>query len=210
MEYQVLQIPAQGFASNCWLIYDPSSAEAAVIDPSASCEEILSSLRQRSLSLRWILLTHGHFDHIFSLDTLRGATGAPAALHAADAAALADPIANVSALFLHENHLYRPAERLLGEGETIPLGQGALRVLHTPGHSPGSVCYEADGLLFTGDTLFDMGVGRTDLPGGDDVQLRRSLARLHRLPDELRIFPGHGGTSSLLEQKQFNVYLQGE
>lgn len=207
MTYSVSLIPAPGFASDCWLLADPASREAAVIDPSAPCEEIETALRQKCLTLRWILLTHGHFDHLLSLDALRSRSEAPAVIHTADAPLLADPIGNVSALFLHDNHMYRPAERTVQEGDALPLGAGTIRVLHTPGHTPGSVCYEADGVLFTGDTLFDCGMGRTDLPGGDDWAMRQSLARLAALPDHVRIFPGHGAASDMGTQKQNNPYL---
>lgn len=207
MTYSVSLIPAPGFASDCWLLFDPVSGEAAVIDPSAPCEEIGQALRENCLTLRWILFTHGHFDHLFALDALRDASGAPAVIHEADASLLADPIANVSAIFLHENHIYRPAERTVREGDELLLGAGAIRVLHTPGHTPGSVCYAAGDILFTGDTLFDCGMGRTDLPGGDSFVMRRSLERLSLLADGIRICPGHGAPSDMGTQKQNNPYL---
>jgi len=200
-------VPAGGFAANCYLVWEETSRRAALIDPSAAAAAVSDALRERSLTLTHILLTHVHFDHILTLEALRAAFGVPVCVHAADAAALGDPIANVSSYLFHERLVCHDADHLLADGEEIRLGGGTLTVLHTPGHTPGSVVYRADGLLFTGDTLFDGSVGRTDLPGGDAGALRASLCRLAALPPETVICPGHGGTSTIGRQIRTNPFL---
>ena len=202
----VASIPAGGYASNCWLFWDEDAREAAVVDPSADVKSILAALQQRRLALKWILLTHGHFDHIFSLDALRDRTGAPAAIHAADAGTLTDPQGNASAYFLRENHIYRPAEKILSDGDRLTLGSEEIRVISAPGHTPGSAVYECGNIWFTGDVLFDGSIGRTDLPGGDMSAMRCSLARLIR-GEERILYPGHGGQTTLSLQKESNPYL---
>jgi len=204
----IKRIPAPGFSSNCWLFWDGPGGEAAVVDPSASAEDICAALEENGLVLKWIFLTHGHFDHLFALDALRQHTNAPAAIHQSDAEMLSDPVKNASALFFGEADRYRSPERLLSDGDTISVGELSVKVVHTPGHSPGSVCYRVEDVLFTGDTLFDGGIGRTDLPGGSTARLEASLAHLAHLPGSVRIYPGHGGISNVEEQKRTNPYLR--
>lgn len=195
----IQQLPAASpYGSNCWLI--TVGTQAAVIDPSAPTSTILRAMREAGCHLDTILLTHGHFDHILSVDALRQALpGVPVCVHSADAAMLTDGVQNASSLFFGQADTYSPADRLLRNGEVIRLGDASLTVLHTPGHSPGSVCFlsDADGLLFTGDTLFSDNVGRCDLPGGSYSALRHSLRSLSTLPRSLRIYPGHGSPASL-------------
>lgn len=215
----IQQLPGGSpYASDCWLLTtegsrsDGSRADsghvggghAAVLDPSAAAPVILRAVREAfpdgNGQLDAILLTHGHFDHITAVDALRQAVpGVPVYIHAADASMLTDGTRNASALFFGTADVYAPADRLLQDGDSIRLGDEVLSVLHTPGHSPGSVCYlnTADGTLFTGDTLFAFGIGRCDLWGGDSAAMRQSLRRLGSLPRTLRIFPGHGETAVL-------------
>lgn len=200
----IQQLPGGSpYASDCWLL-TTDSGHAAVIDPSAAAPVILRAVREAfpdgNGQLDAILLTHGHFDHITAVDALRQAVpGVPVYIHTADASMLTDGTRNASALFFGTADVYAPADRLLQDGDSIRLGDEVLSVLHTPGHSPGSVCYlnTADGTLFTGDTLFAFGIGRCDLWGGDSAAMRQSLRRLGSLPRTLRIFPGHGETAVL-------------
>lgn len=200
----IQQLPGGSpYASDCWLL-TTDSGHAAVIDPSAAAPVILRAVREAfpdgNGQLDAILLTHGHFDHITAVDALRQAVpGVPVYIHTADASMLTDGTRNASALFFGTADVYAPADRLLQDGDSIRLGDEVLSVLHTPGHSPGSVCYlnTADGTLFTGDTLFAFGIGRCDLWGGDGAAMRQSLRRLGSLPRTLRIFPGHGETAVL-------------
>jgi len=200
------RIPTSGFASNCWLLWDEVSREAAVADPSADIAAVSAALEQRRLALKWILLTHGHFDHIFALDALRDACGAQAAIHRADAGMLTDPVKNASAIFLGERHIYRPAERILEDGDTVVLGAEALSVISAPGHTPGSVLYECGEILLTGDVVFDGSVGRTDLPGGDAEVMCETLTRLKAMTDHT-LYSGHGGITTLAKQKHSNPFF---
>ena len=187
-----------GWASNCYLV--SQGTDAVVIDPSSPAAEITALLADAGLTLRGILLTHGHFDHILSLDTLRDATGAPAYLHREDGDFPADPEKSCYLGFLGRDVRHRGTEVLLEGDEVLTFGSLTFRVLHTPGHTGGSVCYRCGDALFTGDTIFAEGYGRTDLPGGSWATLRDSLALLAGMQKEgLTIYPGHGPSCPLAE-----------
>ena len=153
-----------------------------------------------------ILLTHAHFDHMLGLDAWRK-LGIPLAVHRMDAPALGDPAKSYFRPFLHREDVFMPPEQELEEGTVIPLGNEFLRVLHTPGHTMGSVCYLGDGVIFTGDTVFTDGdYGRTDLYGGDEVTLFSSIRRLSQLPEkegDLVMYPGHGGEGNFRAHMKF-------
>ena len=178
------------YASNCYLV--ESDGEAILIDPSIPVGDALRLLGTLP-RITAILLTHGHFDHTLALDGWRTHTGAPLAIHEADAPMLTDARLSCYRTFLGSDVTFAPPERLLHEGDTVSVGNESLTVLSVPGHTPGSIALLGDGRLFTGDTLFaEGGYGRTDLPGGDSRALVASLRRLLSLPGEYRILPGHG------------------
>lgn len=184
------------FGSNCYLLI--SGDKATVVDPSADADVILQKVAEKGATLQYILLTHGHFDHICSLDTLREKTGVPAYIHTGDVDIPSDAHKNAFFIFFGQTRTYRTPEKTLGEGDVLTLGEEQIRVLHTPGHTEGSVCYLCgDNILITGDTLFDRGFGRYDLYGGDPYKLRQSLARLSTLDHSLIIYPGHGSPTDL-------------
>lgn len=186
------------YGSECYLLTD--NGHALVVDPSAPADAILRAAKDNGCVLGGILLTHGHFDHIMSIDALRlEMPDLPVYIHEKDAPMLEDGEKNAFTFFFGEDRRYRPADKLLHEGDRIPLGGSELTVLHTPGHSPGSVCYlcAADGILVTGDTLFADNIGRWDLWEGDYDTLRRSLGRLNTLDPDLTIYPGHGEPARL-------------
>ena len=196
-----ISLTPNSFASNCYLAV--SGTHAYVVDPSASVERILAALREQGASCDGILLTHGHFDHMLSLDALKDALpDAPIMIHASDAENLADGEKNAFATFFGYQHAYRAADKLLREGDKLPLGEEFLTVLHTPGHTKGSVCYlSGDGaLLFSGDTLFSEGYGRYDLYGGDGAALAASLRRLATLREQNpTLASGHGDVCPLAD-----------
>ena len=204
---KIVNIPTTAPQANCWLCWDDESRLAVLIDPPSSTAKVEAIVEQNGLTICRILLTHGHFDHIFGADAFRDKYGVPLAIHEADAEMLTDPMKNASALFFRENHVYRSAETLLRDGDEIPLGDSVIRVMHTPGHTPGSVCYAIGKDYLTGDTLFRRSIGRTDLPGGDWTTMRETLNRLSELPDNVRIYPGHGDVSDVAYEKTYNPYL---
>ena len=176
--------------ANCYLI--EHEGHALVVDPCVTVSAILNTAQSANAQLDGILLTHGHFDHILTLDTLRDATGIPAYIHQADQILLSDGEKNAFALFFGQDRAFRSAEKSVTDGERIPLGQAYVEVIHTPGHTAGSVCYRAGDELLTGDTLFADSFGRYDLYSGDLNTLKGSLRRLAALDPTLTIFPGHG------------------
>ena len=195
---RIINLYPGSFGSNCYLI--EHDGHALIVDPSASATAILRRLEVDECTPTAILLTHGHFDHILSIDTLRAAVpGLPVYIHAGDAPMLTDGDKNGFAVFFNRERTWSRANRLLVNGDTVALGSIIFRVIHTPGHSPGSVCYlcESESVLITGDTLFADSVGRWDLWGGDLTTLRRSRDLLETLAGNLTIYPGHGDSETL-------------
>lgn len=184
------------FGANCYLV--TSGNHAMIVDPSVSLAAINDALQKRSAVPEGILLTHGHFDHIMSMDELRDTyPGIPVYLHTGDADFPGNANKNAYRFFFGLPRTWRAADHLITDGEWILIGEEKLQVLHTPGHTPGSVCYRGEDFLFSGDTLFAQGVGRCDLPGGSNAALSASLARLRQLPPTLTLYPGHGDISRL-------------
>ena len=184
------------WGSNCYIL--SVGSHAAIVDPSTDAKVIVNALAQRGLSLEFVLLTHGHFDHIVSLDSLRDATGAPAYIHQNDLTFPEDSHKNEFYRFFRMERSYRRPEHSLQDGDSLFLGGEEIRVIHTPGHTSGSVCYLCNNeILLTGDTLFAEGFGRYDLYSGDESTLFQSLREMNRLDHTLRIFPGHGADALL-------------
>jgi glyoxylase-like metal-dependent hydrolase (beta-lactamase superfamily II) len=195
---KLITLTPNSFASNCYLVID--NGHAFVVDPSASTERILSALQEENEICDGILLTHGHFDHILSLDELRDALpGVPAMIHLDDAKSLTDGNKNAFADFFGRARTWRAADRLLRDGDVLSLGTASLQVLHTPGHTKGSCCFlSSEGeFLLSGDTMFAAGYGRYDLYGGDPHALAASLQRISTLPMTLTLASGHGETTTL-------------
>ena len=208
---KIVRIPSEGYGSNCWVMIDEESGEYVLIDPSPSGEAFLEFTEKRGLkkeSLKYILLTHGHFDHITGADEIRDASGAPLAIHEADADFLITD-KNAYKYFFREELIMRPAEMILRDGDVLTLGKSEIKVMHTPGHTEGSVCFFAGDVIFTGDTLFDRSIGRTDLIGGSQALLEDSLRKLCALRRDYQIYPGHGSVSTISKQIKFNPYLYG-
>jgi len=190
----------------CYIVYDDASEGCVVIDPGAEPERIRRACEGRRIEA--ILLTHGHFDHITGADEIRDASGAPLAVHEADADFLTTD-KNAHKYFFREELVMRPAEIILHDGDVLPLGASEIKVMHTPGHTKGSVCFLVGNDLYTGDTLFDRSIGRTDLYGGNQGELEESLRKLCALEHDYHIYPGHGSVSTLYKQISYNPYLYG-
>lgn len=205
MEYQRFILGA--IETNCYLIW--SGEEAGVIDPGGPVGEVIDYLESRHLSLSWIINTHGHADHIAGNEELQKKYDAPIWIHEADREMLTSARANLS-FFMGEEVVSPDAAATLTEGQTVTCGAVQLKVLATPGHTPGGISLYGEGLVFTGDALFYENVGRTDLPGGDYHCLLENIqTKLLTLPPETSVLPGHGPASCIAHEKQANPYLSG-
>ena len=195
--------------TNCYLVFDQDFGQGVVVDPGMESEFVLSEAHKRDLTITAILCTHGHFDHAYLNGFFKESLGCPLLIHEADAPLLAG-MADHVALFGYPAQTSPPPDAFLKDGESVPVGSGSLKVLHTPGHTPGSVCLLADGFVLSGDTLFAQSVGRTDLPGGSYEQILASIReKLLDLPDPTEVFPGHGPVTSILHEKRHNPFLKG-
>ena len=195
-------------ATNCYLVRTEPDGPAVLVDAPFAVDPLLSAAKQLGSQLTHILLTHRHFDHLLGAEKVRELTGAQIYIPERDADGLRKEEESAAALMGFAG-MQTPAEpdRLLRDGETFACGKLEFTLLETPGHTAGGGCYLCGDVLFTGDTLFDRGVGRTDLPGGNEGLLAQSLARLRDLPGDYQFCPGHGGTSTLNIQRACNPYL---
>ena len=192
----ILNLYPGSWGSNCYLL--SVGTHALIVDPSANAQTILSATEQIGATLEGILLTHAHFDHIVSVNGIRDQINIPLYVHEDDAELITDAHKNAFYTFFRMETDYRPADKLLRDGDTLSLGNDMIKVLHTPGHSAGSVCYLCNGeFLLTGDTLFADNIGRCDLYGSDPRAMQRSLQFLRTLPPQLKIYPGHGERARL-------------
>ena len=195
-------------AVNCYLVGDEATREAIVIDPGDDARDILDTIRRGRLIVKAIVNTHAHFDHVGALSEVREATGAPFMLHADEAPILGAASAS-AAMFGIKIADPKPADRLLREGDEVRVGNLALKVLFTPGHTPGGICLLGGKCVFVGDTLFQGSIGRTDFPGGDYGTLMASIRdKLLPLPDETVIYAGHGAVTTIGEEKQVNPFVR--
>jgi hydroxyacylglutathione hydrolase len=197
------------FAMNAYLAACSETGEAILIDPGAEIPRLLGLCQPEGFQVRRILLTHGHVDHAAGAAEARQATGAPVAIHPGDLPWLAALPKQAAMFGLPDVEPLRP-DAQLADGETVRVGNQAATVIHTPGHCQGSVSlwFEEAGLVFTGDTLFQGSVGRTDLPGGDFDQLAESITRrLFPLGDEVRFLPGHGPGGTIGEERRSNPFV---
>lgn len=192
--------------SNSYLLYDTETREAAVIDPSHLPSAFTTELS--SLDLKYVLLTHGHFDHFMKAERYLRDSRAVLCVHAEDADFLFDGMKNCSGMFLPEPLTLTCPVNRLSDGDELSLGKEKLRVLHAPGHTAGSVCYLHGQTVFTGDLLFRRSMGRTDFYSGSAVQIRESLRRTASLSGERVLYPGHGPATTLNQERTDNAYLR--
>lgn len=207
---RVLVLEVGPLAENTYIVGHPESGKAAVIDPGDEAGEILKQVTGHGWILDRILLTHGHFDHVGAVSFLKERTGAPVHIHPDDADAMR-AAGRQGAMFGLRVPDPPPPDVFVREGDTVTLGGGSFRVLHTPGHTPGHVVYLSGGFAFVGDLIFAGSIGRTDLPGGSFEDLLRAVrTKIFTLPGETVLFPGHGPATTVAREKRGNPFFTGE
>ncbi len=198
---QIYTAHTVGYCSNCYMIV--SEGKGAVIDPSVPLSEFNIPV---NIIIEKVLLTHGHFDHILALESFVS-LGAEVYVHKNDALMLSDGRLNASTLFGLPEVRCDVSAVLVNDGDVIPLGNESIKVFHTPGHTEGSVCFICGDVMFSGDTLFRRGIGRCDLPSGDYIKMRRSLARISEISQNLKVYPGHDALTTLDMERKHNYEL---
>lgn len=208
MALTVETIPQGPVQANTHIVTDTATGKIAVVD-AGDCTEMLKD-RLRGKQVEYILLTHGHFDHILGVAALKVLTGAEICIHEADADCLSSEEKSLCSWECAGQQTPTTPDRLLREGDIIQLGESILHVLHTPGHTKGGICYAdyENRMLFTGDTLFCLTAGRTDFPGGSDEELLASLIRLRNLDGDFTVYTGHNRATTLNNERTRNRYMR--
>lgn len=205
MKYETLIVGP--LETNCYLVYCQETLECAVVDPGAEAIRIFQLIAGKGLKPAVMLNTHGHVDHIGANKDIKEKFNIPLYIHSADSSLLEEVQQSEISIFLGARDSPSP-DHFLNDGDKIKIGKSFLRVIHTPGHSPGSVSFLGDGFLLSGDTLFSAGVGRTDLPGGSWKEMENSIKnKILTMPDEMIILPGHGPSTTVGKEKSSNPFI---
>lgn len=206
--FTVQRLAVGSLGANCYIVAVKNSRDALVVDPGGDAKKIADIATENNLTIKFIVNTHGHIDHIAGNDELREMTGAPLLIHKLDAEMLTNPNLNLSR-FMGSAQRFKTADKLLSDGDEIEIAGNRLKILHTPGHTKGGICIVGEGLVFTGDTLFNRSVGRSDFPGGDPETLIDSIkSKLLVLPDDTVVYPGHMEETTIGNERNFNMHLK--
>jgi len=192
---------------NCFVIADTKTKEAMIIDPGDEPDRIMEIIKNNNLKVKYIVCTHAHFDHIGAVPDIKGKTGAKVVMHKNDLE-LYSSAKDQAALWGYNLEPLPDPDMFVVEGDELIIGSLKFKVLHTPGHSPGGICLYGEGIILTGDTVFAGSVGRTDFFGGSIEELKKSFKRIISLPSSLKIFPGHGESSTVEEEKEMESFIQ--
>lgn len=208
-----MNIKTLPLSSNCYIVSD-DNGKAVVFDVCERGEEIYNYIKELGLSAEAVIITHGHFDHIYGLSDFTCCAEAdgkkiPVYVHSGDAPMMRSREKNLSALLFRTSYEYTGTLYELSDGDTVTVGNLVFRVLHTPGHTDGCACYINDDekIIFAGDVLFEGSIGRTDFPGGDMTKMRQSLLKLMEFDDSYRVYSGHGGSTTIGEERNFNPFI---
>lgn len=193
--------------TNAYIILDEETMKAALVDPGDEADKLLSVLNSKGAELSYIILTHAHFDHILALPEVKEKTGASLLVHKDDAPMLADGSLNLISRFRNTEIDFPAPDVLLNDGDVIKVGNGEIGIIHTPGHTRGSICLSVGDDLISGDTLFRESIGRYDFPGGDYDTIVASLEKIKALGVKGKIYPGHGMSTTLEHELAHNLYL---
>ncbi len=204
---KILHLVVGMVQTNCYIIYDENSREGAVIDPGDNAKSILEAVQSENIKLCYILLTHGHFDHILATHEVAQQTGAKLVCPKGDLWLLHQEAMGEFRPFAR-GFVETPVDIEAEEGTEVTFGGMTAHYMNTPGHTPGSSVIQVGDVLFTGDTLFRHECGRCDLEGGDFNEMLHSLKRLHDLPGDYKVLPGHEGLSTLAEERKYNPYMR--
>lgn len=205
---EVYRLEVMPLGTNCYLAYDENTKDGIVVDPGGSAKDIGEAIDRLGLHIVAVINTHGHWDHIGANDAVKTKTGAPVYIHEADAEFLTNPAYNISSMMGYSSSV-ASADGLLHEGDTVNFGSCTLKVLHTPGHTPGGITLYGEGVAFTGDTLFFRSVGRSDLPGGDYNALIESIKnKLMTLDEDTLVYTGHGIPTRIGDEKTGNPFVR--
>lgn len=207
---KITSLTFPGFCANCYFVTDEETGEALLVDPGAYGERQAEYIRSQGIeSLRYILLTHGHFDHMLGVERFRNAFGGEVVIHENDKDKISSAVGSLYSRF-ERNVPFSSAtaDITVKDGDKLPFGSDEIEVIHTPGHTKGGVCYKIGNALFTGDTLFKDTIGRVDFPDSDEDEMLTSLKKLYALEGDYKIYPGHESTTTLDFEKKYNRYMK--
>ncbi|MGN0467883.1 MAG: MBL fold metallo-hydrolase [Acutalibacteraceae bacterium] len=209
MSIEIYSVALTCMESNCYLLLDSVSKKALIVDPGDYCAKLENMLKEHGVEkLEYILLTHGHFDHIMGAQKLQENYGGKIVIGKEDEICFTDKMYSLIENVSQDAVLPKKADITVNDGDVLDFAGRKIEIIHTPGHTKGGICYKIDKMLFTGDTLFDCSIGRTDFPGGDYKELISSVGKLTALEGNYAIYPGHGIETSLESQRWNNPYIR--